>query len=97
MGGGEGEARLLSFSKTRGRARSAEGVVWADRQLLLSTGWWASLRDGSRWAEVGERAEVPQAGPQRRRAKRGPRTPEEMQQCEDELLAMGPESLIPRA
>ena len=97
VGGGEGEARLLSFSKTRGRARSAEGVVWADRQLLLSTGWWASLRDGSRWAEVGERAEAPQAGPQRRRAKRGPRTPEEMQQFEDELLAMGPESLIPRA
>jgi hypothetical protein len=95
VGGGEGEARLLSFSKTRGRARSAEGVVWADRQLLLSTGWWASLRDGSRWAEVGEAVAAQQGVQERRRARRGPRTAEEMANFEDELLKMGPGSLIP--
>jgi KaiC/GvpD/RAD55 family RecA-like ATPase len=95
VGGGEGEARLLSFSKTRGRARSAEGVVWADRQLLLSTGWWASLRDGSRWVEVGEAVAAQQGVQERRRARRGPRTAEEMANFEDELLKMGPGSLIP--
>jgi KaiC/GvpD/RAD55 family RecA-like ATPase len=62
VGGGEGEARLLSFTKTRGRVRSKEGVPWADRQLVLSTGSWASLRDGTKWTEFEAKVEVPGNG-----------------------------------
>jgi hypothetical protein len=97
VGGGEGEARLLSFSKTRGRGRNAEGMAWADRQLVLSTGWWASLRDGTEWMNVVGTGEASQAVQPRRRAKRGPMTPEESAAWEDEVLSMGGlEGLIPQ-
>ena len=87
VGGGEGEARLLSFSKTRGRARNTEGMQWADRHLLLSTGWWASLRDGSTWADVAGATPVEETTQERRRApRRGRMTEEERQAWEARVL-----------
>lgn len=90
VGGGEGEARLLSFTKTRGRVRSKEGVPWADRQLVLSTGSWASLRDGTKWTEFEAKVEVPANGGKVKKAERTysplPTTPEELAEVRKLLM-----------